>query len=252
VTCRVRRLVSALAPPVAILVLLTGCQDSGAPPPSIRDVTALATPSLATPSPQRAPVPSPAPAADQTLLDASSPGPPPGWPDDPLGQAQFTPAGYLIQPRDPGQFVAIRAPLADSVRDLTLSGRFRKTGGPPGGGYGLIVRDQTPQLLDGRRQNGRFYVLEASDRGEIGIWRRDGDQWIELLGWSTARAVRSGLEENELSARASGAELAFSVNGVALVRVNDAALDSGGVGVFVGGDGNQVLLERLTLQELSR
>ena len=137
------------------------------------------------------------------------------------------------------------------MRDLELTGRFHKTGGPTGGGYGLIVRDKSPQPLDGRRQNGSFYVLEASDRGQIGIWRRDGDQWVELFGWSTARAVRSGTEPNELSASASGSELAFSVNGTPLVRVNDGALDSGGVGVFVGGDGNQVLLERLTMHDLS-
>ena len=60
------------------------------------------------------------------------------------------------------------------------------------------------------------------------------------------------MEPNELMARASGTELAFGVNGTPLVRVIDGALDSGGVGVFVGGDGNQVLLERLTLQVLSR
>src|SRR5712692_9968956 len=61
---------------------------------------------------------------------------------------------------------------------------FRKVGGPSSGGYGLIVRDQTVPPLDGLRQNGRFYVLEASDRGEIGIWRRDDDQWVDLLAWS--------------------------------------------------------------------
>src|SRR5438552_2750392 len=111
VICRARWLVLALVLPLAILVILTGCQDGGAPAPSISGLTASATPSLAAPSPSRAPVSSPVAAAEQTLLDVRLPGQPPGWPDDPLGQAQFTPAGYLIQPRNPGQFVAIRAPV---------------------------------------------------------------------------------------------------------------------------------------------
>src|SRR5205823_5532790 len=184
--------------------------------------------------------------APRTLLDASGTTHPPGWPDDPLGPALFVEGGYQLVPRDQGRFVAIRAPVADRLRDVVVAGRFHKIGGPPGGGYGLIVRDQTPQPLDGVRQNGQFYVLEASDRGEIGIWRRDGDQWLDLLPWSKARAVRAGLEPNELTVQAVGSELAFSINGTQLVRVNDAALDSGGVGIFVGGDGNRVLLERLT------
>ena len=39
--------------------------------------------------------------------------------------------------------------------DIMLSARFRKTGGPPGGGYGFIMRDQGRSTLDGQNQFGR-------------------------------------------------------------------------------------------------
>ena len=47
---------------------------------------------------------------------------------------------------------AVRAPVSGSFRDVRVSGEFRKLGGPPGGGYGLILRDQSPAPLDGITQ----------------------------------------------------------------------------------------------------
>ena len=47
-----------------------------------------------------------------------------------------------------------------------VSATFRKTGGPPGGGYGLVIRDQGPAPRDGVNQNDEAYVMEAGDQGE--------------------------------------------------------------------------------------
>ena len=54
---------------------------------------------------------------------------------------------------------------------------FRKLIGPTGGGYGIIVRDQSPTLRDGASQDGRYVVLEVGDKGEVGMWRREADHF---------------------------------------------------------------------------
>jgi hypothetical protein len=77
----------------------------------------------------------------------------------------------------------------------------------------------------------------------VGIWRRDGDHWTDLLPWTRSDAVRRGGAPNELEARAVGDRLTLLVNGRQVTSVADAALVAGGVGVFVGGDGNAVVLD---------
>ena len=62
-------------------------------------------------------------------------------------------------------------------------------GGPPGGGYGLIVRDQTHGAGDGVDQQGQFVVAEVGDKGEIGIWQRADSHWIDLLAWTPSPLV---------------------------------------------------------------
>jgi hypothetical protein len=55
--------------------------------------------------------------------------------------------------------------------------------------------------------------------------------------------VRPGTATNAISVRASGEQLSLVVNGAEAARASDSALDAGRVGIFVGGDQNQVLLE---------
>jgi hypothetical protein len=171
-----------------------------------------------------------------------------GWPSDPAGTGWLGERGYQLVARNPGQFVAIGVPQTESLRDVVVTGRFRKTGGPPGGGYGLIVRDEGPGPRDGRNQRGRFYVLEVGDRGEIGIWRRENDTWVDIIPWTAFQAVRPGSEPNELVALAISNRLAFSINGVSIASVVDETLTAGSVGIFVGGDLNEVALEELIVE----
>jgi hypothetical protein len=110
------------------------------------------------------------------------------------------------------------------------------------------VRDQPTATRDGLEQSGRFYVLEAGDRGEVGIWRREGDRWIDLVPWTASAAVRPGAAANDLTVRAIGPELTFEVNGAEVARVVDGTLGEGRVGIFVGGDLNDVLVEQFHLQ----
>jgi hypothetical protein len=125
---------------------------------------------------------------------------------------------------------------------------FRKVGGVPGGGFGVILRDRSPARLDGVVQGGRYLVLEVGDRGEIGVWRRENDRWVDVVPWTPSAAVRRGTERNELQVRASGASIVMTVNGIDVARVEDADPAPGRVGVFLGGDGNEVLLERFSLE----
>jgi len=146
-------------------------------------------------------------------------------------------------------FVALGIPpVGEILQDVTISGIFRKIGGPPGCGYGFIVRDQGPGPRDGVNQAGRYYVLEVDDKGEVGIWRRDGDRWVDLLPWQRADAVHTGNATNDVTVRASGERLSLSVNGTEVAARNDKNLTVGNVGIFVGGDGNQVALEQLTVK----
>ena len=55
-----------------------------------------------------------------------------------------------------GQFVAVDAPLSTPVRDLIVAAALRRVGGPDGGTYGLIVRDDAPGARDGTNQAGRL------------------------------------------------------------------------------------------------
>jgi hypothetical protein len=146
-----------------------------------------------------------------------------------------------------GQFVAVSIPAAQDLGDTVVSGVFHKIGGPAGGGYGLILRDQNPSERDGRNQLGRYYVFEIGDRGEVGVWLRDGDHWVDLLTWTPSDAVKPGFASNELTVTAAGDHMSFVVNGIPVASQTDSTLRRGGAGVFVGGDGNEVALDRITV-----
>jgi len=117
------------------------------------------------------------------------------------------------------------------------------------------VRDQGPGPRDGSDQGGRYYVFEVGDRWEVGVWRREGDHWVDLLPWSRSvaviLAVRPGNEPNELKVRAIRDQFSFDVNGIQVYYRTDAALENGGVVVFAGGDFNSVLLTNFRVEDPS-
>src|SRR6266508_4654498 len=77
-----------------------------------------------------------------------------GWPDAPQSTAWLSNGAYHMAARVPNRFVAVGAPLALGLHDVILTATFRKVGGPPGGGYGMIVRDQSPGARNGLAQGG--------------------------------------------------------------------------------------------------
>jgi hypothetical protein len=171
-----------------------------------------------------------------------------GWPSDPNGTAWLDGDAYRLTVRQPRRFVAVSAPLGGAYTDVFVSAAFHKIGGPPGGGYGIIVRDQATALRTGLDQDGRFYVAEVGDRGEVGLWRREDDHWVEILPWTRAEAVHPGEAINELTVRAVGQRLTFEVNGTEVAALLDAELSSGRVGAFVGGEFNDVVLDRFAVE----
>ncbi len=133
------------------------------------------------------------------------------------------------------------------LQDVVVNATFHKLSGPPGGGYGILVRDQAAAPQNGVSQDGRYYVLEVGDNGDVGMWRRDGDHWVDLLPWQPNAAVKPDVASNELSVRAVGTRLSLTVNGTLLATKTDDTFAAGGVGVFVGGDGNQVSVDRFSI-----
>jgi hypothetical protein len=136
---------------------------------------------------------------------------------------------------------------------VVVTAHLRKLNGPNGGGYGIILRDQGPaDERDGRNQEGQFLVLEVSDQGDVGIWQRDQSRWIDVLSWIHSEAVHVGSEPNELIARSIGNRLQLDVNGTRVADVMYTGLPpQGGVGIFAGGDLNEVVLDWLRIDAVA-
>src|SRR6185436_1924944 len=125
----------------------------------------------------------------------------------------------------PGRFVALAVPQTVPLENVLVALTYRKVAGPPGGGVGVILRDQEPGQRDGLNQNGRFYVLEVSDSGSVGIWRREADAWVELVPWTPTRpGLLAAERETVLEAQAVGSRLQLRVNGEQTVGAGDSAL----------------------------
>jgi hypothetical protein len=230
-----------LRPPEDVTVRLDQAATPGAP-------TAPAGTPGGGGTPGGAAIPAATPRGLRTAYDDNFRSSQSSWPNNPESVAWFADGGYRLAARQPGQFVAIRAPIGAQFRDVVVQGTFRKVAGPAGGGYGLIVRDTGAGARDGVNQMGRFYVFEVGDKGEYGIWRRDGDKWVDIVPWTAAPAVNAGNGSNTLNVQAIGTQLTFSINGQRVATQTDGALQEGSVGIFVGGDGNEVVIERFAVQ----
>jgi hypothetical protein len=174
-------------------------------------------------------------------------GPGARWLDNPPFAA-WSDGSYRLAARQAGKFVAAGVPIGQILTDVVVSATFRKTGGPPGGGYGLIVRDQGPEPRNGANQDVHGYVLETGDLGEFGVWRRDGDHWVDLVPWTRSSSIRPGGSPNDLVVRAIGDRLTLAVNGSEVASVQDDTFIAGGVALFVGGDNNEAALDHFAVQ----
>ena len=232
--------------PIAALADVQTAEPIAAPDET--SVAVAAAPDVS-PPPVVASPPVPVPASEfGLLLDEGFTSNVRQWPSDPQGTAWLAGGAYRLVGRQATQFVAVGIPGAENLGDSVVTGWFRKVGGPDGGGYGLILRAQQPAALDGQNQVGHYYVFEVGDRAQVGLWLRDGDHWVDLLTWTASDAVRRGMASNELTVSAIGDHLSFLVNGVPVASQTDTLLHTGAAGVFVGGDGNEVALDRVAVR----
>ncbi len=213
----------------------------------VQEVSTPIPPPTAAPTVVR---PTATPVGARVLLSQTFAAPVAGWRNEPAGPAWFANGAYRLFARDPGRFVATGVPLAERLGDAKITAQFHKLGGPAGGGYGLIVRDQGKLVdRDGRNQNGQYLVVEVGDRGDVGIWQREQTRWIDILPWTHAEAVRLDRDSNEIVVTMHGPSLHFEVNGSGIADMSiDQLPPSGNVGVFAGGDLNEVALERLRIE----
>jgi hypothetical protein len=235
--------------PAAAVPQVAGVAATIAPAASGSTTVAAAQATAQAPTVEPTPAPTVAPTGPRTLLEETFDTNERNWPNNQQGPAWITGGSLRIMPRQATQFVAIGIPaVGEILQDVEVNATFRKVGGPAGGGYGIIVRDQGPAPRDGINQLGRYYVLEVGDKGEVGIWRREGDRWIDLLPWQRSDAVKGGSAANDLTVRAIGDRLSLSVNGTEVGSRTDGTLAVGNVGIFVGGDGNSVALDQLSVK----
>jgi serine/threonine-protein kinase len=239
------------APTTAPAAPTTAPAAPAAPAPTAAPSAATSAPSPAPAAPPTSPpvAASPAPApAFQTVLDEHFADNQRGWPNNQESTAWLDNGVYRLNARDPGRFVSVGAPGIGPFADVEVSGRFKKVGGPPGGGFGLIVRDQGPDPRDGLNQGGRYYVLEVGEGQQWGMWRRETDHWVDLQPFTPSDVVKPPGQENELIARAIGSHLIFIVNGVQIADIEDPTLTNGKVGIYVAGDGNIVEASQFTVR----
>jgi hypothetical protein len=224
-------------------------QELAEPTPVAQSTPALQFTPIAEPTSE----PSPTPTVSRVVFDDTFAERLGGWPNDPLGFAWFARGGYQLFARDSGRFVATGIPLSQPVHNVKISAQFHKAGGPPGGGFGLVVRDQSPPAQrDGRNQSGEYLVVEVGDRGDIGIWQRDETHWIDLVPWQHSEAVRPDQAANSIVVTTHGPALQLEVNGQVVAGVSyDRLPESGGVGLFVGGDLNQIILQALRIENMN-
>ena len=184
----------------------------------------------------------------RTLLDERFIESPHGWPHDPGATAWLSDGTYRLFVRGPDPGVVVHVPVDELLDDVLVTATFRKASGPVSGGYGVLVRNEATSAEDGVRTMGRHYLFEVGDRGEVGIWRRDEQRWVDLVPWTPSTAVRPGDGANELTVRAIGPRLAFLVNGTQVAELEDPAPSRGRVGIFAGGLQNEVIVERVSIQ----
>jgi hypothetical protein len=170
-----------------------------------------------------------------------------GWPNDPRGVGWLADGSYHVALTQPTDFLVLRAPVSDSLRDVVVTASLRKVSGPDEAAFGLAVRDQRSSDGSSSGLAERFYAFEINDRGDVSIRRKDGDGWTDLAPWARSSSVRTGQASNQLTVQAIGANLYFLVNGVQVGSQRDNALATGGVGLFVDGE-TQIALDRLLVR----
>jgi hypothetical protein len=132
--------------------------------------------------------------------------------------------GYHILNNQPISHVWANPGL--KFNDVRVDVDINKTSGPDDNYFGVICR---------YKDGSNFYILAISSDGYYGIVKvLEGS--LSLLGsdqMQPSEAIQQGNAANHLSAECKGDSLSLSVNGHALLSVEDDAFSSGDVGLEV-------------------
>jgi len=110
--------------------------------------------------------------------------------------------------------------------DFRLTVEATQVSGPDDNEYGVLAR------MAGDQQ---FYVFSISGDGYARAARYSNGSW-SILGpdWVQNDAIHQGVATNVLELEAHGATFVFSVNGTQVLRVEDAQLTKGDIGLYAG------------------
>jgi len=110
--------------------------------------------------------------------------------------------------------------------DFRLVVEATQVAGPDDNEYGVLVR---------MKDASHFYRFSISGDGYYLVTRYDGAAWEPLSSdWAPSAAIRPGAAMNLLEVICQGATMAFLVNGVALVQVEDDSYSRGDIGLYAG------------------
>ena len=107
--------------------------------------------------------------------------------------------------------------------------------GPLDNEYGVLLR------MD---NDNSFYVLSISGDGYARAALYQDEVWTVLgADWTPSPLINQGLSINALSVTAQDSSILFSVNGEEVLRVDDATLSEGALGLYAGafGDGGVLI-----------
>jgi len=112
-----------------------------------------------------------------------------------------------------------------NFQDFSLEVEARQVAGDAENSYGVLVR-----YLDAAN----FYRFDLSGDGRFAVFKLENGEWITLVDWQAAAQIQPQGQVNRIQVTCQGAQMAFFANGEPLVRLEDATLERGDVGLFAG------------------
>ncbi|MHB1357427.1 MAG: family 16 glycoside hydrolase [Anaerolineae bacterium] len=100
-----------------------------------------------------------------------------------------------------------------------------KQDGPDDNSFGVILR-----YVD----ENNFYRFDISSDGYYAFGYYENDEWISLIDWTEATAIKQGDATNTITILCKGSKFTLYVNGTKLTDVTDATFSSGDVGLWAG------------------
>jgi hypothetical protein len=120
-------------------------------------------------------------------------------------------------------------------KNIQLSVVTEQIAGPLDNEYGVLIRMENDTS---------FYVFSISSDGYARAALYQNASWTVLgADWTPYPIINQGLNTNTLTVKAVDSTLALSVNGEAVLEVEDVTLDKGMIGLYAGafGEGGVVI-----------